>query len=117
MTLEIPQLQLDELDKSLDDNASDEILAGLQDHFGQDMVVDSYEARLRKDYYGPASRKVRCGGVLIVTGLVRNGNAIVEFRHEIDDNHRPFSEDLISRLGALAESNWPKNGWIRDYPS
>lgn len=95
----------------------DEILEGLQEHYGADVIVEGYDARLRKDYFGPASRKVRCGGMLLVSAAVRSRDGTEIHHHEIDDDHRPFSEPLITKLGGLAERNWQHNQWIRDYPT
>lgn len=94
----------------------DEILSDLQTYFGPDVIVEGHDEWLRKDYFGPASYKTRCGGALVVNVAVRDRDGVATWHYEIDDNHRPFDNELlITRLGKLAETSWPQKGWVRDY--
>jgi hypothetical protein len=89
----------------------DEVHQGLQDYLGDGIDLHRYDAELRKEFIGHASRKVQVGGALIVSLTIEVGNTkdLQVETHEINDSYRPFSEDLIKKLGAIAEREW-KNG-------
>lgn len=91
----------------------DEILAGLQDFYGQDALVENYDAYHRRYYSGSASEHIPYRRSLVATVAVRFRDEIKTIEHEIDDFHRPFGEELITRLGALAQSNPPSRGFRR----
>lgn len=95
----------------------DEVHQGLQDYLGESKELLGYDAELWKEYVGAASRKVQVGGMLIVSLTVAIGESrdVSTDVHEINDKNRPFSEDLIKKLGAIAEANFKEGkGWRVD---
>jgi hypothetical protein len=83
------------------------VFDALQTYFG-DRRLRNYTRYERRDYTGDASNKVRVGGALVVECVVYGDEGFVKNTIEIDDDHRPFDEDVITALAEDAPI------WVRD---
>jgi len=83
----------------------DPLLNAIQRKVGEAGVVSDYVAINREDYAGDASSKALVGGAMLVRYLLDGQEAESIPEIVVDDNTRPFPEDIITQFGAQAHQN------------
>lgn len=89
----------------------DPLVADLQGYIGPGQVVQGYNALLWKGYDGDPSSKVRRDGGMVVTCSLLSPDGVETVA--LDEHMLP--EALRVSLGAVANANWLKHQWYRDY--
>jgi hypothetical protein len=91
---------------------TDVVRDALRNYFGDGAIVGRWEAVLRQDYMGDASRKRRVGGALLVSCGVAIDGEIKSETLEIDDLHRPLNEAAIKIAGAAADLRFEAGDYV-----